>query len=121
MADHNRTVGQAGENLACEYLQRHGMKKLAARYRTRAGEIDLIMQDKDAIVFVEVKTRKNDRFGTPAEAVTRKKQATISRVAMQYLMLNGWEDRCVRFDVVEVYTEKLWVNHIKDAFYTRFD
>ena len=63
-------LGISGENLACDALARQGYAILARRYRTRVGEIDIVAQDGETLVFVEVKTRTSGNFGVPAEAVT---------------------------------------------------
>ena len=64
-------LGERGERFAARYLRQHGYKILVRRFKTRAGEIDIVCRHKDWLVFVEVKTRKNDDYGLPSEAVTR--------------------------------------------------
>ena len=99
---HNQTLGAAGESLACRELQRRGYAILAKRYRSRFGEIDLIARDGDTIAFVEVKTRSNDAFGRPAEAVTFRKQRRLGLAALDYLVRCGLEGTHCRFDVVSI-------------------
>ena len=96
------TLGECGEDFAAQYLRRHGYKILVRRFKTRAGEIDIVCRQKEWLVFVEVKTRKSDNYGTPSEAVTKEKQKHMSKVALEYLRLLGNPQIHWRFDIVEV-------------------
>ena len=91
-----------GEDLACRELRRRGYAILARRYRTRHGEIDIIARDGPALVFIEVKTRRDDQFGGGAAAVTMFKQQRIGRMAIDYLARRGCVDSECRFDVVTI-------------------
>ncbi len=115
MADRQLT-GMWGEAQAEAYLQQRGFALLHRRYRKRGGEIDLVMQDGDTIVFVEVKTRRGTGYGTAAEAVTTQKQQAIRHAAQLYLQQFYQQDFPVRFDVVEVYLPGPRICHIPDAF-----
>jgi len=95
-------LGERGEKFAARYLRRHGYKILVRRFKSRAGEIDLVCRHKDWLVFVEVKTRKSDNYGAPSEAVTREKQKHMSKVAIEYLRLLDNPQIHWRFDIVEV-------------------
>jgi putative endonuclease len=95
-------LGISGEKLACEELARRGYAILATRYRTRAGEIDIVATDGGTLVFVEVKTRSSEDFGIPAEAVTRRKQRRIVTMAKWYLSEKHLHGSLCRFDVVTV-------------------
>ena len=115
----NYEAGKTGENLAAEELRRQGYVILARRYRTRFGEIDIVAQDDGTLVFVEVKARRTDRYGSAAESGTDWKQRRIAAMALDYL---GWvgrlEDPC-RFDVVAIDglgTGDAKVKVIKEAF-----
>jgi putative endonuclease len=77
--------GQHAENACCKYLQQQGLKLLAKNYRSYKGEIDIIMQDKDTLVFIEVRFRKNDHYGGGLESITPKKKKRILATAEQYL------------------------------------
>ena len=101
-ADARVSFGKRGEDLACCELERRGYRILERRYRTRAGEIDIVASDGDAIVFVEVKARSSDRFGSALEAVTRWKQRRICHMAVDYLARRRPSTRPCRFDVVAV-------------------
>jgi len=113
--------GAWGEALAAEYLRKKHYKVVAAGYRCRFGEIDLIVQNRKYLVFVEVKTRKNGDFAGAREYVDRNKQDRIRVTASMYLSQNPTNLQ-PRFDVVEVYaphgeqTEKPEIIHMEDAF-----
>ena len=109
------STGIAGEHAAEKWLKKNkGMRTLERRYRNKAGEIDLIMRDRETIVFVEVKTRTNAAPGTGILAVDKKKQQRLARCAVLYLIENKWMNYNVRFDIVEVSDEK--VIHVPNAF-----
>ena len=96
-------LGEEGERAAARFLESRGYRILERNYRTRRGEIDLIAEDGRVLVFVEVKVRLDDRFGGPAAAITRAKQARIARLAQQYLAWRRLSDRPCRFDVVLIW------------------
>lgn len=98
----SRTLGRWGEALAAQWLERRGCVLLAANWRCRFGEIDLIAEDGEFLCFVEVKLRKSDSYGRGAEAVDRRKQERLRTTAQLYLMEHP-TDLQPRFDVVEVY------------------
>lgn len=102
-----------GERLAAKYLKKQGYQILAQNYKAKMGEIDIILVDKDILVFVEVKQRKSADFGAPREFVTKEKQRKIKNTAQLYMMKNKHSGN-VRFDVVEVLGDE--INHIKNAF-----
>jgi putative endonuclease len=101
-ADSRSELGQQGEMLARRYLEKNGMTILAANFRTRRGEIDLVADDHGTVVFVEVKTRSQTLYGAPYEAVTARKQRQMSMVALEFLDRNRLTDRPARFDVLSV-------------------
>jgi putative endonuclease len=88
--------------LAEKYLKKRGLKIIERNFRNRLGEIDLIMKDQKTLVFVEVKTRKNNQRGLGREGVNEHKQYKISLMALSYLKAMGLGDCPGRFDVVEV-------------------
>lgn len=100
--DNRQSLGKLGEDLACAELGRRGYAVLDRRYRTRFGEIDIVCRHGDTIVFVEVKTRANDRFGAAAEAVTPLKQRRIAQMAVDFLSRRQFAGNPCRFDVVAV-------------------
>ena len=108
--------GTAAEDLACQYLEAQGLTLLKRNYRCRIGELDLIMQDGDYLVFVEVRSRHDSCHGTPAETITKTKQRRLIKTAAHYLQKTRADAPC-RFDVVAVHqTDHLeW---IKNAFQT---
>lgn len=111
------TLGRAGEELAGEFLRKKGYRVLEKNYRTCFGEIDLIARDRDVIVFVEVKTRSDESFGRPFEAVHPRKREKIRKTALWFLK-RFKEEVPARFDVLSISVEdgKPIIDHIKDAF-----
>ena len=102
LSEHLRR-GAHGEKLACRFLRRHGYKILYRNFHgRRGGEIDIVCRDGDTLVFVEVKTRADEDFGRPIEAVGRDKQWRISHGGLAWLRLLDNPDILFRFDVVEV-------------------
>lgn len=98
----NRNKGARGENLATTRLKKEGYRIIERNYRCRFGEIDIIAMDKEDVVFVEVKGRESDVFGTPEEAIGPAKQKKISKAALHYLQEKGLGGRNARFDVVTI-------------------
>jgi putative endonuclease len=101
-SDRRQSLGELGETLACDELRRRGYAILERRYRTRYGEIDIVARHGDVLVFVEVKARVGDTFGSGAEAVTGYKQRRVARMAADFLARRRLTDRPCRFDVVSV-------------------
>jgi putative endonuclease len=94
--------GELGERLAEKHLRGLGLKFLAANFRSRRGEIDLVFRDGDCLVFVEVKTRSSESWTRPAAAVNARKRRLLSKVALDYLKRLKHREVRIRFDVVEV-------------------
>lgn len=95
-------LGEYGEALALKAIRRLGYKKIAQNYRCALGEVDLIAQDGDTLVFIEIKTRRNRPIGYAKEAVTARKRRQLSKVALTYLHANRRQDVRARFDVVAI-------------------
>ena len=116
-------TGRKGEAVAARYYQQRGCLLLAHDYRTRMGEIDLILREPDGtLVFCEVKTRAKDSLDTPAAAVNAAKQRRIIASAAWYLQSTHQSDEPVRFDVAEVVPldSGRWMVHIiKGAFWAK--
>ena len=114
-------TGAWGESLAAEYLRKKHYRIVAAGYRSRFGEIDLIAQNRKFLVFVEVKLRKTDNFALAREYVNAAKQNRIRTTAAIYLSENPTQLQ-PRFDVIEIYapqgteTVRPAINHMEDAF-----
>ena len=100
-----RECGAEGEQAAARWLEGRGYRIVARNVRTRWGEIDLIAEDGPVLVFVEVKVRRDDRFGGPGAAITPAKQARLARLAQGYLAARRWGSRECRFDVVLIHGE----------------
>ncbi len=97
-----REKGFEGEQLAAKFLKANGYRILEKNYRTKSGEIDIIARKNKSIVFIEVKTRTTDNFGTPVEAVDRRKLAKLEIVASQYIQKKKIEEPAYRFEVVSI-------------------
>jgi putative endonuclease len=114
-------TGKRGELEAAQFLRKKGYEIIAANFRTRFGEVDLIAADSHYIIFAEVKTRAENSLILPREAVNYKKQQKIIKAAEGYLSLNVTNLQ-PRFDVIEVTTRRaeefkvLKINHIENAF-----
>ncbi|MGH1542034.1 MAG: YraN family protein [Arenicella sp.] len=117
-----RTIGDRAESIAQEYLQKQGLRFVDKNFHCRQGEIDLIFKDKDTLVFIEVRYRKNSQYGHSFETVTQKKQQKILTAARHYLHKHKLtESVSSRFDVIGIddnnnshSNEK--INWIKNAF-----
>ena len=96
------SLGKFGEDLARERLKDLGYRILKTNYRCSLGEVDLVARDGDVLVFVEIKTRKNESLGRIKEAVNRRKQTQLSKVALAYLKSNNLWGSKARFDVVAI-------------------
>lgn len=110
--------GEKGEILARGYLTSQGLELLEANFRLRFGEVDLIMLDQDTLVFVEVKYRSSEAYGTSLEQVTVSKQKKIKLVAAAYLQRYPQEVSSVRFDVVGISPDSIGYQYkwVKGAF-----
>lgn len=114
-----KIVGKYGENKACEYLTKKGYKIIDRNFTCKQGEIDIVAISKlNELVFVEVKTRRNLKYGTPCEAVTYNKIKHIVASSRFYIYLYNFYNLPVRYDVIEVflYNYSFLVNHISNAF-----
>lgn len=107
--------GNKAEELALHFLKKKGLKLLEKNFSTRAGEVDLIMQDDDTVVFIEVRYRKNTNFGGAAASVTPKKQLRVIKAALAYQQKNTSQSS-MRFDVVAIEGDNEELNWIQSAF-----
>ena len=114
MARSNQQTGNHAEQRASEYLCRHGLTPITRNYRCRGGEIDLVMRDKQATVFVEVRYRRSDCFGSALESVDARKQRRLITAA-QHFLLTHKSNACCRFDVVGIGGDGE-INWIRNAF-----
>ena len=96
------SIGRQGEEIAADWLASHGYTIVEKNYRQRFGEVDIIARHGDYLVFIEVKTRSSNRYGSPLDAVTTKKQQQLSRIAKDYLARHKAMDSLCRFDVLSV-------------------
>lgn len=116
-----REIGANGEKIAAKLLKKQGYKIVAKNFHSAHGEIDIIAENKDFLVFAEVKARRDstknfENYGLPGEAVNKHKQQHIIYTADIYLNSHP-TDKAIRFDVIEIFLgEKIRTNHIEDAF-----
>lgn len=99
-------LGARGEQMAADALIRAGYRIITPDARQASGQIDIVAEEGDTIVFVEVKTRRSTAFGTPAEAITPAKQRHLIAAAQEYLAVHSWLDRPWRIDVVGILLTK---------------
>ncbi len=118
MEKYNKIIGNYGEEEAAKFLKKNKYKIIEKNYSCKFGEIDIIAKDKNILVFVEVKSRTNEKYGAPALAVNYYKQKNIIKTAKYYIMKNKLQNEFCRFDVVEVLLENADNNIrlIKNAF-----
>ena len=119
MGGDRRSVGKAGEEIACKYLEENGFIIQGRNWRTRSGELDIIARQGKVTVFVEVKARRGKSFGRPEESVTPDKARRIRRLATEYLASAAYTPE-VRFDVISLMLDPdnnlLELHYIPDAF-----
>jgi putative endonuclease len=112
-----KNLGPEGEEIAIRFLQDKGLRIIHKNYKTPLGEADIVARDKDDIVFIEVKTRSNERFGEPFEAVNDRKREKLRKIALYY---HKHEDNgaTIRFDVVSIKRKdgEYLIEHIEEAF-----
>jgi putative endonuclease len=111
---YKKLLGKKGERLVAKYLKNQGFTIIKRNYKTPFGEADIIAKDGDETVFVEVKTRANQNFGLPREAVDYTKQNRYKKIANYFWIQTGVEPNA-RFDVAEVYDGKQ-IEYYKNAF-----
>ena len=116
----NKTeFGKIGESITCKYLCQNHYKIIDKNYYYRGGEIDIIAYDEEEneLVFIEVKTRSNYSYGTPAEAVTNVKQKHIYKAARYYIHLHNLYELYTRIDVIEILLKNnsYKLNHLKQV------
>ena len=124
-ANKTKQIGTATENIACQHLKNNGLTLITKNFSHRMGEVDLIMKDKNVIVFIEVRYRKNTNYGYPEETVTFKKQKKIKSTALLFIAKNPeYKNTQPRFDVVAMMpngsdsskNDNIAINWIKNAF-----
>lgn len=113
-------LGRWGEKRCEKFLKKKGYKVLARNYLCKTGEIDLIAADRDGtVVFVEVKTRANEKFSDAEAAITGAKKIRMGRAARYFLACNRIEERKLRFDVVAIVVDgasACQIRHYENAF-----
>ena len=118
MSDARKSLGDAGEALAARHLESLGFRIIARNHRTRRGEVDLIAEKGELLVFAEVRTRSTERFGSPEETVDARKQERFVLAARDFLARFRGGERAVRFDVIAIVDGPRGgeLRHVPDAF-----
>ena len=113
------SVGKIGEDLAAKFLEEKGYNIIERNYRFGHGELDIIAEKNNMLIFIEVKTKKHGDFGDPINWIKRGKQLQMGRIARGYLYERNITDRDCRFDVVLVtWQDGLWkIDHLENAFW----
>jgi putative endonuclease len=106
--------GDEAEGWAQHHLEQKGYRLVERNFSTRLGEIDLIMEKKDTLIFVEVRERNSTQYGSPAETVTPRKQARIAKAALMFLKVRHLHNKNLRFDIVSISNDTL--THLENAF-----
>jgi putative endonuclease len=115
-----RDIGKKAEEQACTYLEEIGYKIVKRNFFFgKVGEIDIVAKDQDIMVFIEVKARSSDSYGSPLDSITPKKQRSIRKVAEGYFYINKLENQECRFDVITIDYSKSepQIEHYINAFY----
>jgi putative endonuclease len=118
MSAASQALGQIGERIAARWLERDGWRILERRFRNGHRDIDLVAARDGTVAFVEVKARRDGRFGGPIEAVNWRKRIELSRSARVWIDRHGQPGEAYRFDVVGVIVAgaRVRVRHVADAF-----
>jgi putative endonuclease len=113
-----RSIGTSGEDVAWRYLERAGYSLVAKNFRSRFGEIDLVVERGGVLVFVEVRSRRGDRYGSALESVGHRKQRQIGRMALEFAARRRLVERRSRFDVVSIEWQdgEPRIDHVENAF-----
>ena len=106
----NISIGKCGEDLAAKYLQSQGYQIIFRNFYSKYGELDIVAKKNNLVAFVEVKTRTQDRYGTPGEAVDARKQKHMVYAAKYFIQRFGLHHVDARFDVIEI-----TLNHLKNV------
>lgn len=114
----NKEIGKIGEDLACKYLEKNGYKIIERnKHFSKFCEIDIIAQIKNMIVFVEVKTRRTNNFGTPFEAISKTKYNHIKHGVLEYLSSSNFSKYNYRIDAIGIVLEpKEELKHLQNIF-----
>lgn len=114
-------IGKLGEDIACKYLENNRYKIIDRNFTCRQGEIDIVAKDekRKELVFIEVKTRSNFKYGQPCEAINKEKKKHIYQASKYYIYKRKISNIAIRLDVIEIVIKngKYNVNHIEKAFF----
>ncbi|MDP2300803.1 MAG: YraN family protein [Ignavibacteria bacterium] len=119
MDSSKKDMGKYGEELAATLLMDKGFEIIKKNYRYGKGEIDIVANDGDTLVFIEVKTRTNLNYGEPELAITKNKVNQLRKIGSMYCYENNIENKLIRFDVIAIMMDDITkpkINHIENAF-----
>jgi putative endonuclease len=111
--DQTKQFGRWAEDTSCEYLIDKGYRLITRNFKTKIGEIDLIFQDHDQLVFVEVKARHHDRYGEPFEAVNPRKLHKIGKVGLQFMQFYPKLPQSARIEVISITSHPSGKHHLE--------
>ena len=112
-------LGTTGEEAAVAFLRKRGYRIVDRNVRTKFGEIDIVALDKGVVCFIEVKTRRSDAFGSPADALSLRKQRHLSKAALAYIKQKHLTEKDARFDLVGIIQDEqgaVTIDIVPDAF-----
>jgi len=112
-ARERKKLGSRGEDIAARFLRKQGYRIIERNYRSRLGEIDIVAEEDEVIVFVEVKTRRSADFGLPEEALSYDKRQRLSRLALNYIVHRKMQEASCRFDVVSILMDSDRANRVR--------
>ena len=110
-------TGKEGEDIATQFLRKNGYEILDRNFNKKQGEKEDVEKEKEEYVFIEEKTRKNEEYGQPVEAIDKNKIKHLKKAISYYLYVNKLENEFIRIDVIEIkfIKNKIYINHIKQA------
>lgn len=112
----NKKLGNEGEKIATKYLETIGYLIKERNFKSKSGEIDIIAQKDDQIIFIEVKTRSSNNYGSGIEAINKIKQKHILITAAYYAFINHIEESNIQFDVIEILKkDKFYIKHTRNC------
>ena len=113
----NKIKGNLGEDIACDYLKNLGVKIIERNFYSAFGEIDIIANDHTELVFIEVKTRFQDAFGSPSEAIDTNKKIHLYNASLYYIYSHNLFNTNIRFDVINIQMQNdiYHISHLKNV------
>lgn len=112
-----KLIGKEGEKIAFHHLKKEGYKILSQNYQKRFGEVDIIAEKDNEIIFIEIRSKRKDDF-SPILTITQEKIRKLKNLALSYLSENGIVDKQIRFDIIGIVKKDgdIFIEHLKNAF-----